>query len=226
MGGSVATTAFELAIYLGFSQIAFVGLDMCYTNDAYHVPGTMYEEHWFSTTKREKTFEMMTFKLLNYADLEKRTGLKGEPVFLDAKFKMFIQWISKRVEQIHNANDTKDSQSITNCTEGGFPIPNLPNQDLSDFLKNKSSVKVKEQRSMNQKLLKLTTGFQNTNLNNLETFKDDLKIVMKEIADYQIVAENASVSAQRLNKRLKLALDKKQGIQQVTKLPEVQYRLE
>ena len=69
MGGSVATTAFDLAISLGFSKVALVGLDLSYSQDRYHLPGTMYEEQWFSALGRLKSFEMFSYKLFDYPSL-------------------------------------------------------------------------------------------------------------------------------------------------------------
>jgi len=99
MGGSVVTTAFEVARIIGFKQTAFIGLDLAISKDSYHVPGTMYEEYWFSTVDRLSTYELKTFRLLDYFNLERIDGLDGKPVYLDARFKMFRHWLQQKMEK-------------------------------------------------------------------------------------------------------------------------------
>lgn len=44
--GSVVTTAFDLAVYLGASTVAFAGLDLAFTGGRPYCRGTAFEESW------------------------------------------------------------------------------------------------------------------------------------------------------------------------------------
>ena len=133
MGGSVATTAWDIAMMLGFNPLAFTGLDLSYSRDTYHVPGTMYEEMWFSSITRLRTFEMMIYKLLDYASLQKITDLNGNPAFMDAKFIMFKQWFEEKIREL------PAERKIYNCTGGGAGIAGADVLPLADFYKRFSN---------------------------------------------------------------------------------------
>ncbi|MBL8992622.1 MAG: motility associated factor glycosyltransferase family protein, partial [Spirochaetia bacterium] len=128
MGGSVATTAFDVCAQLGFDRTLVVGLDLSFKEDAYHVPGTMYEEHWFSGVRRFKTFEMQTFRLLDYFNLTPVKDQLGDTVYMDSRFVLFRSWFEKRLEE------TPIQNAFRNGTAGGIPLKNLERQDLGEFL--------------------------------------------------------------------------------------------
>lgn len=128
MGGSVATTAFDICAQMGFERTLVVGLDLSFKEDAYHVPGTMYEEHWFSDVRRFKTFEMQTFRLLDYFNLTPVKDQLGDTVYMDSRFVLFRAWFEKRLEE------PGIQDAFRNGTAGGIPLKNLERQDLAAFL--------------------------------------------------------------------------------------------
>jgi hypothetical protein len=66
------------------------------------VPGTMYEEYWFSDISRLKTFEMMTYKLMDYKNLVREDDVNGVSVFMDSKFLMFRSWFEEKLTHTEN----------------------------------------------------------------------------------------------------------------------------
>ena len=92
MGGSVATTAMAFAMKIQFKATVLVGLDLSFSDDNYHVPGTMYEEYWFSRINRTNPFDTMIYKLL---DTQSHIPIKnnlGQTSYIDSKFALFINW--------------------------------------------------------------------------------------------------------------------------------------
>jgi len=128
MGGSVVTTLFECARELNFTKSAFLGLDLSFSDDAYHLPGTMYEEWWFSSVKRFKSFEMMTYKLFDYAHLWNEKDINGKMVYMDSRFLLFRQWFENKL------NNEKLMPHFCNASEAGVGIKGLSTVTFRQFL--------------------------------------------------------------------------------------------
>ena len=178
MGGSVATTAFDLAIQMGFDKVALVGLDLSYSGDAYHLPGTMYEEHWFSTIGRLKTFEMLTYKLLNYPSMTPAKNKKGKRIYLDAKFTMFIRWFEDKV-----AGNEKLKQIFVNCTDEGYPIQGIDYQHLTSFVDEQQ--KPAEILSATFEQLEKKLPPKNETKEKISFFLAELALIIKNLKIYQ-----------------------------------------
>ncbi len=184
MGGSVATTAFDLAIQLGFSKVALIGLDLSFSDDACHVPGTMYEEHWFSTINRLKSFEMLTYKLLNYPSLFPSKDMKGKRIYLDAKFTMFIRWFENKCK------NKKLKQIFVNCTEGGYPLKGIDNQKLTFFVdkyKKPMGFLLSAFNDIEKKLSKKNYGQKDK----ITLFLSELALIKENLKNYQAKARLA-----------------------------------
>ncbi|MBN8218399.1 MAG: DUF115 domain-containing protein [Spirochaetes bacterium] len=97
LGGSVATSAFDFCRRAGFDETLILGLDLCFSRDTYHVPGTHYESQWFASVHRKKTWEMLTFKLLDYGACTPAENERGERVFLDSRFTLYRNWFEQRL---------------------------------------------------------------------------------------------------------------------------------
>ena len=128
-GGSVATSAFDLAIQMGADPIVLVGQDLAYSEARIHMRGTTGEERWENSCNRltPVTRNMNAFlrrnrtvRLRNWAD-------NGE-VWSDRKFLTFLWWFEKRLRQY-------DGQvTVINATEGGVRIAGAVHLTLAETL--------------------------------------------------------------------------------------------
>ena len=191
MGGSVSTTAYEILQLLSCKAATFTGLDLCYTKDAYHIPGTMYEDYWFSTIDYKETFEMKTFKLLNYFNLVKTKTIDNKIGYVDAKFTLFKNWFEKKLidNQLKLFNSSKSSVSIKGLSY-------LPFSDfIKQYAKNPINKKIflKELIKNNQPFIDET---------NKKNFLLSLQEVKKNISSYKKNVHQANQLCVKILKKI------------------------
>lgn len=117
-GGSVATTALDIAIKLGCNPIIFVGQDLAYTNGETHVRGTYFYR-----------------KVKDNKGLRPVEGVNGNIVYTSKNLYIYLKWIEQRIKQ-------EKEISFIDATEGGAKIEGtiiMPLKQVIDrVLKNKS----------------------------------------------------------------------------------------
>lgn len=109
-GGSVSTTALDVAIKLGAGKIIFLGLDLAYTDNYVHAS---------NTSRRELT---------STVDLRKTLDIHGNFVYTSKSLLIYKNWIENHV--------TRFPETIfINATEGGALIKGMINMRLEEFQK-------------------------------------------------------------------------------------------
>lgn len=111
-GGSVSTLALSLCSQLGCSEIAFVGLDLAYTDERTHAEGTGQGE------------------VIEMKDLKAMQGAYEDVVYVSKAFRMYCEWIE------HYAGDLQKSKCrrVIDATEGGILKRNLELMTLQDVI--------------------------------------------------------------------------------------------
>ncbi len=125
-GGSVSTTAFDLARFFGCNPIIFVGQDLAYTGLKTHSYNNFLEKILFLSSTRLNNFETFNAKSLISADRISVRGNVEKFVFTDRKFLTFIDWFRKEAE-------LTDSELI-NATEGGAYIEGFKVSTLEETI--------------------------------------------------------------------------------------------
>ncbi len=97
-GGSVTTTALDVCIRLGCTEVAFLGLDLSYTN---------YQSHAGGTGKSDVAGGMKLLKA--------EKGVLGDTVYLAHSFEKYRDWMEQRILEIPKENGCK----VIDATEGG-----------------------------------------------------------------------------------------------------------
>ncbi len=115
-GGSVSTVALDVCIRLGCKSIAFIGLDLAYTDNLAHAEGT-------SRRIADGAEEM-----------EKVPAIYGGTVPVSKLFMIYNRWIAGRVKQ------TDVSMPVYDATEGGAVIPGLTVTTLAKYLDTENGV--------------------------------------------------------------------------------------
>ncbi len=117
-GGSVSTTAFDLARFFECDPIIFIGQDLAFTQKQTHSKGSILEDFLYFKINRFQTFDNYNTRMLNFSDkIEVNAWISGKDptksmkVFTDRKFITFIEWF-KREFQFTKAR-------VINSTEGG-----------------------------------------------------------------------------------------------------------
>lgn len=115
-GGSVTTTALDLCIHLGCKSIAFIGLDLAYTDNLAHAEGT-------ARRKAEEAGEM-----------KQVPALGGGTVPASKVFIMYNRWIADR------AKKEDVVMPVIDATEGGAVIPGLKTMAFKRYLEEMVSM--------------------------------------------------------------------------------------
>jgi hypothetical protein len=138
-GGSVATTAFSLAVGWGCDPIAVVGLDLSFPGGKYYVESgcdgeahavvsadgrTVSVEGWSSDFHRMKATSTSKRRSERVVELP---GWHGEPVPSSFMFTLFHSWF---VEQLRRRASAAE---YFNCTEGGAYIEGMKHVPLAAF---------------------------------------------------------------------------------------------
>ncbi|AEV70523.1 motility associated factor glycosyltransferase family protein [Acetivibrio clariflavus] len=109
-GGSVATTALDIAIKMGFDFIILVGQDLAFTNGRNHVQ--------YGTSADVNTKELK--------NMRKVVGQNGEILYTTLGLLSYKYWIERRIE--------KENRVFINATEGGALIEGMKHMKLKDVI--------------------------------------------------------------------------------------------
>lgn len=110
-GGSVSTTALEICIRLGCREIAFIGLDLAYTDNLAHAEGT-------SRRVAEEAGEQ-----------KQVPAIGGGTVPISRVFMIYNKWIENRVKK------ADVTMPVIDATEGGAIVPGLKLMTLKEYMK-------------------------------------------------------------------------------------------
>ncbi|HET9989041.1 MAG TPA: 6-hydroxymethylpterin diphosphokinase MptE-like protein [Kofleriaceae bacterium] len=139
-GGSVATSAFSLALRWGCDPIVFVGLDLSFPGGEYYVK-TSVDGHVSASTDDNghlkvqgwsSGFHAMKAQGGPSAPLErtiKLPGWHGGEVPSSFMFSMFHRWFVEKMREV-----APTGISVYNCTEGGAMIPGMDHRPLAELL--------------------------------------------------------------------------------------------
>ena len=91
-GGSVATSAWDLARVLGCNPIVMAGLDLAFPNKRTHCKGSFFEERVFSLCTRLDPEELHFFRYLQDATPIWRPSNDGRTVLTDQRMLVYRDW--------------------------------------------------------------------------------------------------------------------------------------
>lgn len=138
-GGSVATTAFSLALRWRCDPIAVVGLDLSFPGGKYYIGTscdgearavvsgdgrTVSVQGWSADFHRMKETSSSALRSERAVELP---GWDGQPVPSSFMFTLFHRWFEERVRRMAGRF------ALYNCTEGGARIEGMSHVPLADF---------------------------------------------------------------------------------------------
>ncbi|MDI3540984.1 MAG: hypothetical protein PWP66_522 [Thermosediminibacterales bacterium] len=123
LGGTVAISAFSLAVRIGGNPIIFVGQDLAYKNGITHASGTAHKNK--SVDKSKELIEV--------------EGIDGKPVYTDRVFLSFLTQFEQEIEKYPDIE-------FIDATEGGAKISGTRIMTLKQVLNTycKEALPVKE----------------------------------------------------------------------------------
>lgn len=128
--GSVVTSAFDLAVRLGCTPVAFAGLDLAYTNEQPYCSNTLYDTTWRDVLMacHGWTFEQLVADYFANRTTSWETDLHGRPVRTAPQLLSFRNWL---LDQVARPSATR----YVNTTGGGMLYgPGLEQASLDEVL--------------------------------------------------------------------------------------------
>ena len=98
-GGSVSTTAWDFARFIGAKEIFCAGLDLGYPGFQTHIKGSTFEEAIHTKSTRLLTAEKQGSQILFGAGMIRESDYEGQPILTDSKMKMFAWWFESKQEE-------------------------------------------------------------------------------------------------------------------------------
>ena len=137
-GGSVSTTAWDFARFIGAKEIFCAGLDLGYPEFQTHIKGSTFEENIHTLSKRFCPAELLGSRILFGADIQSSSSYDGSPILTDSKMKMFAWWFESKQEEF------KESIKSYTLSAKSLKIPGFKVADVKELLSRPENSKQKE----------------------------------------------------------------------------------
>ncbi|TGK84958.1 DUF115 domain-containing protein [Leptospira bourretii] len=116
-GGSVATTAFDMLRFMGFTSVYFLGQDLAYSGREIHSTGTHHNEKWLTLIGRKNSLERINEVIIRKRETRfvPRAGGKGS-VLTDYVLDLYRHWFEESassVSEMQLFNVNEDGAEIT-----------------------------------------------------------------------------------------------------------------
>lgn len=129
-GGSVSTSAFEIARLLGASKIILIGQDLSWTYRQLHCIDTHHYEKWYSTINRINSLENINETILQKRIKNPIKGIKSTITYGDHVMNLYKAWFEESAIELKSI---EDSLEIYNLTYDGAFIDNLNDNNSLDL---------------------------------------------------------------------------------------------
>lgn len=96
-GGSVSTTCFDFAKFIGSKEIYFAGLDLGYPKKLTHIKGSTFEEKSHSNSTKLTSAEKIQCNILFSANNTKSIDYQNQKIITDSKMKLFAWWFESQI---------------------------------------------------------------------------------------------------------------------------------
>lgn len=136
-GGSIATSAFDLAYKLGSSPIILAGLDLSYTGGRAYTEWCYFDQVWLDEVSKFRTVYDLNLRKIHGDNNIYEKGMHGEEVVTSMKMFNWKRWFETMIKQFKIC--------CVNSTEGGLEIngtEQLPLKEaLNKYCKGKVDIK-------------------------------------------------------------------------------------
>ena len=122
-GGSVATTAWDFARFLGCDPIYVAGLDLGYPDRKTHVRGSLFEERTHIISERKHPAESMGFLALHDANPYPVASNDGGFVLTDQRLAVYREWFETQISL--DAKSTTINLSTNGVRIEGMSVGNI-----------------------------------------------------------------------------------------------------
>ena len=126
-GGSVATTAWDFARYIGAKSVIMAGLDLAYPGKQTHFAGSTFEEAVHTRSTRVASAEQANFNSLYSAFPSLHQDYAGGTVLTDRRMLLYAWWFESTLAKYPEVK-------TFNLMPHGVFIPGMPAYTAEDFV--------------------------------------------------------------------------------------------
>ncbi|MGN0739776.1 MAG: 6-hydroxymethylpterin diphosphokinase MptE-like protein [Treponema sp.] len=211
-GGSVSTSCWDFAKYIGSKDIYIAGLDLGYPGKKTHVKGSTFEERSYTFSNRLNTAENNLCSILFSTQNETSFDYENNPIITDSKMKLFAWWFESQIAK-ENEFSCEESQitKTFSLSKKSLKIPGMLTAEPQSLLSLPEIENQKKQLFQNAELN--ACGFSEQDFKDVydnlldmleslySTAKKGLSICQKILSESQSIAEQkAKFSFDELSK--------------------------
>lgn len=111
-GGSVTTTAWDFARFIGADQIYLSGLDLGFPEKRTHYRGSFFEERLFSLSTRLNPYEGLIFDYLHNGEPFYHENYSGGQTLTDKRLIIYRQWFEEQLSASAGSTYTLSPEGI------------------------------------------------------------------------------------------------------------------
>ncbi|MCR4790122.1 MAG: DUF115 domain-containing protein [Treponemataceae bacterium] len=129
-GGSVATSAWDFARFIGSRKIYMTGLDLGFPKNQTHVKGSTFENWALYHSNKLLPVDKKSVESIASADLILEKDYEGNELATDSRMKLYAWWFESRTAQYPQAK-------TYNLSKTSLAIPGIEYADLNSILSTK-----------------------------------------------------------------------------------------
>ncbi|MGE8722434.1 motility associated factor glycosyltransferase family protein [Leptospira terpstrae] len=119
-GGSVATTAFDMLRYMGFTSVYFLGQDLAYSGREIHSTGTHHNEKWLTLLGRKNSLERINEMIIRKRETRFVPKASGDgSVLTDYVLDLYRHWFEESASSV-------SEMKLYNVSDEGAAIAGIP----------------------------------------------------------------------------------------------------
>jgi hypothetical protein len=177
-GGSVASSAWDFARYIGCTTILTAGLDLGFPNKKTHAKGSTFEERTIRLSNRLQNTETTNAHSLHSTTLSLKSDFNGKDLLSDTRMNMYAWWFESKCAQfldIKTKTITPDSLFIPGISiysiKETLSLP-IKTNEIETLLKKipEETIQTKEKRN---KALEFALKDISKSLNELKDFAEN-----------------------------------------------------
>jgi hypothetical protein len=171
-GGSVASSAWNLAYLLGAQRIFLAGLDLSFPSKQTHIKGSSAEQTFHTKSNRLTSAEKSSCGSMYSANPEYGVSYDGKKVLTDSRMKMFAWWFESRIAAC------TDSKTFTLCSES-LKIPGVEVADIDKIIEEKPLEAVLQNQTVTAGSIESAEGAERKDL--INSVKNDFTAQLKKL---------------------------------------------
>lgn len=201
MGGSVSTTAFDLAVRMGADPVILLGQDLAFLKERSHCKGSYVEKYWSLRNNRFSTSYNGLYRYINNTLFIRIRSSAGGLVGTDKRLMIFLVWFQNKM----NTESVRGKKVYNTSLEGA----RMDKMTVLSFREVLSKNRFKDLRPAKEELKNLKTDLDPSSIRH-EEFLSEIRKIRAGLSRLEELAKASLADSEKLYAMVKSA--KKQDI--------------